>query len=74
VQYNGQRFRSPDKSVTNFDVIAVFDLRAEIRARLAVDGNGALCDQLVALSARAESRGGKEAIEAHGSWESLVES
>ena len=51
--------------MTNFNVIAFFDLRAEIRARVAVDGDGALRDQLVALPARAESRGGKEAIEAH---------
>jgi len=66
VQHDGQRFRSPDKSVTNFDVIAVFDLRAEIRARLAVDGDAALRDQLVAVAARAKPRGGEEAIEAHG--------
>ncbi len=71
MQHDGQRFRSPDKSVTNFDVIAVFDLRAEIRARLAVDGDAAFRDQLVAVPARAEPRGGKEAIEAHGALKAV---
>jgi len=66
VQHDGQRFRSPDKSVTNFDVIAVFDLRAEICTRPTVHGDATFRDQLVAVPARAESRGGKEAIEAHG--------
>jgi len=53
--------------VTNFDVIAVSDLRAKIRARLAVHSDAAFRDQLVAVAARAKSRGGKEAIEAHES-------
>ena len=52
--------------MTNFDVIAVFDLRAEICTRPAVDGDAAFRDQLVAVPARAESRSGKETIEAHG--------
>jgi hypothetical protein len=61
------RFSSPNESVTNLDVIARFDLRAEIRARLPVDGDAAFCDQLVAMPARAKPRGSEEAIEAHGS-------
>ena len=58
-------FCSPNESVINLDVIARFDLRAEIRAPLAVDGDAAFRDQLVATPARAEPRSGEEAIEAH---------
>ena len=58
--------RPPNESMTNLDVVALFDLRAEIRARLAVDRDTAFRDQLVAVPARAEPRGGEEAIETHG--------
>ena len=52
--------------MANLDVIALFDLRAEIRARLTVDRDAAFRDQLVAVPARAEPGGGEETIEAHG--------
>ena len=67
VQDDRQGFGPPNESAADFDVIAVFDLRAEIRARLAVDGNASFRDQLVAMPARAEPGGGEEAIEAHES-------
>ena len=64
VQYDGQRFGPPNELVIDFDVIAVFDLSAEVGAWLAVDCNPAAGDQLVAMPTRAESGGGEEAIEA----------
>ena len=67
VQHDGQCFRSPNEPVTNLDVVALFDLRAEIRAGLAVDRDAAFRDQLVAMPARAEPGGGEEAVEAHES-------
>jgi hypothetical protein len=62
-----QRLRLPNESMANLDVIAPFDLRAEIRARLTVDGDAAFRDQLVAVPARAEPGRGEEAIKAHES-------
>ena len=51
----------------DLDVVARFDLGAEIGARLAVDRDASGRDQLVAMSARAEPGGGEETIEAHES-------
>ena len=48
-------------------MIAVFDLRAEIGARLAINRDAARRDQIVAMPARAEAGSGEEAIKAQGS-------
>ena len=74
VQDDSERFGAPDWFVANLDVVAVFDLRAEIGAGLAVNGDAAFCDQLVAMPARAEPGGSEETVKAHVSCESLAES
>jgi len=65
VQDDGERFGSPNGFAADLDVIAVPDLRAEIGAWLAVDGDAAFRDELVAMPARAEPGGGEKTIEAH---------
>jgi hypothetical protein len=65
VQDDGKRFGSPNGFAADLDVIAVLDLRAEIGAWLAVDGDAAFRDELVAMPARAEPGGGEKTIEAH---------
>jgi hypothetical protein len=47
-------------------VIVLVWLRAEIRAGLAVNRDVTSGDQFVAMAARADSSGGKKAIETHG--------
>jgi hypothetical protein len=64
VQHDRERFRRPNESAIDFDVIVRRDLRAEIGARLPVYGHAALRDELVAMPARAESGGGEETVEA----------
>jgi hypothetical protein len=66
MERDGQCFGRPNEPMPNFDMIARFNLRAEIGTRLTVNGNAAFRDQLIAMPARAKPGGGEEAIQAHG--------
>src|SRR4051812_3715034 len=70
VQSDGEIFRRSDEAVIDFDVIPLFDLRAEVSARLAVDRNTARRDQLITVATRTKASGGEEAIETHWRKES----
>jgi len=48
VQDDGEGFASPNGFAPDFNVITILDLRAEIGAGLAVDGDAAFRDELVA--------------------------
>jgi hypothetical protein len=53
----------PNEFAIYFDVIAFRRLRAEIRARLTVYRDATCRDQFIAMSARTNASGRKEAIE-----------
>ena len=57
--------RRPNEFAIDFDVIAFTWLRAEIRARPAVDRDTARCNQFVAITTRTNAGGGEIAIETH---------
>ena len=59
------------KFAINFDVIARARLYAEVFAHFAVYGNSTRRDQLIAMSARSDSSGREETIQAHGALGAL---
>jgi hypothetical protein len=66
VQDDGEFPDWPNELVIDLDVVARFNLGAEICAELAVYGDAAAGKQLVTKPARAETGGGKESVQAHG--------
>lgn len=65
MQHDRVRCLGMQEAAIDLDVIALARLRAEIGADLAVNGDAAVGDELVAMSARTNPGGSEEAIEAH---------
>jgi hypothetical protein len=57
-----QAIRWPNEFAVYFDVILLVRLGTKVRANLAVDGNAACRDQLIAVSPRTDPGGGEKAI------------
>ena len=66
MQHDRERWIGMEHLAVHFHVVARGWLRTEIRADLAVDGDSAGCDQLIAMTPRTHAGGGKETIEAQG--------
>ena len=65
VQDNRQWKIDMNELAIHFHVIARGRLRTEIRARFSVDGDATSCNQLIAMTARTDTGGGKKAIQTH---------
>lgn len=63
VQYDGKRWVGMEHFPIHFHVVARRRLRTEVCADLAINGDAAGCDQLIAMAPRTDPGGGEKTIE-----------